>query len=145
LASLSGQTLHHVWLVWDLDADEWFNDCPVLLHIGNEHVEINHQKFDDLSITFNSIDPTQAVRWSTSDDFHLAWRPEPLPQLTALPGQQLREVTLLEWVGGDLADGSLAIGFALAEGHLTIYNALDENGLDFDLPSPSTWRQYPLS
>ncbi|MEV4664413.1 hypothetical protein AB0J85_20985 [Micromonospora echinofusca] len=31
LAALAGRTLSHVWLVWDLDGDEWFADCPVLL------------------------------------------------------------------------------------------------------------------
>jgi hypothetical protein len=61
LAGLAGRTLHHVWLVWDLRADEWFTDCLVVLDFGDEHVEINHQKFDDLSSTFNSIDPRQTV------------------------------------------------------------------------------------
>lgn len=76
LAELVGRTLHHVWLVWDLRADEWFSDCPVVLDFGDERVEIIHQKFDDLSITFNSIDPRQPVTWPTSDDFQLAWRAE---------------------------------------------------------------------
>ncbi|MCZ7373582.1 hypothetical protein [Micromonospora sp. WMMC250] len=29
LAGLVGLTLQHVWLVWDLDDDEWFTDAPV--------------------------------------------------------------------------------------------------------------------
>jgi hypothetical protein len=42
-----------------------------------------------------------------------------------------------------MADGSIALGFAFAAGHLTIYNALDENGLLFGPPSQD-WRQHIL-
>ncbi|MEU5526162.1 hypothetical protein ABZ744_04415 [Micromonospora chersina] len=144
LAALAGQTLHHVWLVWDLDDDEWFSDCPVLLAFDDDQVEINHQKFDDLSVTFNRIDPAQPVVWPTSDGFSLAWRAEPLPALAALRGQQLDHAELLEWVGGTMADGSLAIGFTFTTGQLRVYNALDENGLQFDPPGQE-WRQHPLA
>lgn len=143
LAGLTGRTLHHVWLVWDLRADEWFSDCPVLLDFGDEYVEINHQKFDDLSITFNSIDPRETVTWPTSDDFQLAWQADPIEQLEELRGQTLHQVELLEYVGGTMADGSIALGFAFPAGHLTIYNALDENGLLFGPPSQD-WREHIL-
>lgn len=143
LAGLAGRTLRHVWLVWDLGADEWFADCPVLLDFGSEQVEINHQKTDDLSITFNSIDPHQPLTWPTSDDFQLAWRPEPIAKLEELRGQELRHAILLEWAGGTMADGSVALGFAFPAGHLTIYNALDENGFLFSAPGRD-WREHVL-
>ena len=143
LAGLAGRTLHHVWLVWDLRADKWFTDCPVVLDFDDEHVEINHQKFDDLSITFNSFDLRQAVTWPTSDDFQLAWQAEPIEQLEELRGQTLRQAELLEYAGGTMADGSIALGFTFPTGHLTIYNALDENGLLFGPPSQD-WREHIL-
>ncbi|GAA3470616.1 hypothetical protein [Nonomuraea roseola] len=37
-------------MVWDLDEDEGFADCPVLLDFEGEQVEINHRKFDALTI-----------------------------------------------------------------------------------------------
>ncbi|MET8355484.1 hypothetical protein [Micromonospora sp. NPDC005171] len=43
-----------------------------------------------------------------------------------------------------MADGSLAIGFTFTSGQLTVYNALDENGLQFDPPGQK-WRQHPLA
>lgn len=141
LAGLAGRTLHHVWLVWDLGSDEWFVDCPVLLDFGGERVEINHQKTDDLSITFNTIDPRQPVIWPTSDDFQLAWRPEPIEQLEEVRGQELRHARFLEYAGGTMADGSIALGFTFPAGHLTIYNALDENDFLFGLPSQD-WREH---
>jgi hypothetical protein len=144
LADLTGLTLRHLWLVWDMQADEWFTDCPVLLDFGDQRVAVNHQKFDELAVTFDTIDPNQPVVWPTSDGFQLAWRPEPLIQLAALTGQQLHHVDLLEWAGGDLADGTVAIGFTFPARHLMIYNALDENGLDYEIPT-SDWRRYRLA
>lgn len=144
LAALAGRTLAHVWLVWDLDADDWFADCPVLLDFGTAQVEINHERFDDLSITWNSIDPTQPVTWPTSDDFHLAWRPEPLPQLTALPGQRLDHAEFLEWVDdADMADGSVGVGFVFPTANLVISNGLDVNNLSYTPPAPH-YRRHPL-
>lgn len=133
LAGLAGRRLRHVWLVWDLDTDEWFTDAPVLLDFGAEQVEIDHQKFDDLSITWNTIDPSRPIEDSY---FHLAWRAEPLPDLTDLPGRRLCDVALLEWAGDppDMADNSLAVGFDLAPAWLTVFNALDENGLEHQPP-----------
>ncbi|MEV6761463.1 hypothetical protein AB0N16_12585 [Streptomyces sp. NPDC051105] len=48
------RALTHAWLVWDVQDSEWFSDCPVLLDLTGEQVEINHAKFDDLSITWNT-------------------------------------------------------------------------------------------
>lgn len=52
----------------------WLADCPVVLDFDGERLEINHQKFDDLSITWNSVDVTRAPMWPTSDGFRLVWR-----------------------------------------------------------------------
>ncbi|WP_158690490.1 hypothetical protein [Streptomyces sp. 142MFCol3.1] len=41
-------------LVWDVQDSEWISDCPVLLDFTGEQVEINHAKFDDLSIAWNT-------------------------------------------------------------------------------------------
>lgn len=144
LAALTGHLLRHVWLVWDLDADEWFADGPVLLDFGADQVEVNHQKFDDLSITWNSADPSRPVIWPTSDSFHLAWRPEPLPLLAPLSGQKLHRVELLEWLGNDMANGSIALGYTFQDGQLTIFNALDENGIE-DTPPEPNYRRHPLT
>jgi hypothetical protein len=51
LHALIGRRLTHSWLAWERNDDQWFADCPVLLDFDGMQVEINHQKFDDLSIT----------------------------------------------------------------------------------------------
>lgn len=140
LSALVGRRLTHVWLVWDVQDNEWFPDCPVLLDFAGEQVEVNHRKFDDLSITWNTVDPHQPVLWP---DFDLQWRHDTHPESQALQGQILEDVQLLEWAGGDMAQGSVAVGFRFPHGQLTIANALDENELTFGAPD-SRWRRHSL-
>jgi hypothetical protein len=147
LAALTGRTLRQVWLVWDLIGDEWFTDAPVLLDFDGEQLEVDHQKFDDVSITWNTLDPTQEIDNVADSCFHLAWRPGPQPQLAGLAGRTLHHVELLEWIGNgyrDMAAGSISLGFDFAPAWLTIYNALDENGLEHAGPGPE-YRRHLLS
>ncbi|XVU28163.1 hypothetical protein ACQPZJ_14295 [Actinoplanes sp. CA-054009] len=134
-------------MVWDLKADEWFADAPVLLDFGDERVSVDHQKFDDLCITWNRLDPSRAIvdsSWDHDSLFELAWRPEPTPQLAELAGRRLNRVVLLEWSGAadDLANGSVAIGLDVSPAWLTIFNALDENGFAFGRPEDSYRLHY---
>jgi hypothetical protein len=131
LRGLVGRTLTRVWLVWDPADDTWFGDCPVVLDFAGERVEIQHREFDDISVTWNTIDPGAPVRWP---GFGLEWRAEPLPGLRALRGLPLTGVDLLEWAGGDVADGNVDVSFVLGPERVTVFNALDENGLTFGPP-----------
>ncbi|WP_112699369.1 hypothetical protein [Micromonospora noduli] len=143
LARLVGRTLRSPWVVWEAEHDEWFADCPVVLDFAGERLEVNHQKFDDLSITWNSVDVTRPPVWSTSDDFRLVWRDDAPAVLAALRGQRLEAVELLEWAGGDLADGSVAVGLRFSDGWLALYNPLDENGIAFGQLEPE-YRRHRL-
>ncbi len=146
LAGLTGRTLTRVWLAWDLTDDSWFADCPVLLDFAGEQVEVNHWKFDEIAISWNSVDPTRGVRWLGSDDVPIAWRSEPLPELTGLVGRPVTGVELLEWHGdpGDLANGTVALGVDLGDTVLVVFNALDENGLSVG-PLPPGYRRHRLT
>lgn len=142
LQALAGHQLRHAWLLWDQD-DEWFADAPVLLDFGHEQVEINHKKFDDLSITWNTIDPVKQPTWTYGDwhpdnyIFQLAWRHDARAELASLQGQHVQTVELLEHGGGDMADGMVAVSFAFPDGRVTISNGLDENSLEFGGPDPN--------
>ncbi|MGJ6969679.1 hypothetical protein ACSDR0_48165 [Streptosporangium sp. G11] len=133
LAMLEGRRLTRALLVWNLDEDAWFSDGLVLLDFEGEQVEIVHTKFDEISITWNTVDPAQPLDWA-GEGFQLAWREGMLSELAALKGQRLQAVELLEWVGEDMAQGMVAVGFAFPDDRVTIYNALDENGMEFGLP-----------
>lgn len=131
LAALVGRRLTHAWLLWDRKDDTWFADAPVLLDFSGEQLEVQHQKFDDLSLTWNTADPDRPV---TFPEFDLAWRDDAIPELASLEGQLVRDVSLLEWrgeSGDDMAKGMVAVHVRFDGGQLTVFNALDENGLAF--------------
>jgi hypothetical protein len=130
---LEGRRLTRTLLVWDLDEDAWFADGLVLLDFEGEQVEIVHTKFDDISITWNTVDPAQPLDWA-GQGFRLVWREGVPGELAALKGQRLQAVELLEWAGKDMAQGMVAVGFIFPNGRVAIYNALDENGMKFGFP-----------
>jgi hypothetical protein len=63
--------------------------------------------------------------------------------VAAAHGEQVAAVALLEWTGQGAARGSVAIGLRLASGWLTVYNALDENGLAFGPLDPAYQPRSP--
>ncbi|MFC7876618.1 hypothetical protein [Isoptericola sp. NPDC057391] len=132
LLDLVGRALVHVWLCWDDDSAEWVADVPVVLQFEGVQLEIQHNKFDELSLTWGRIDVARPIDFPDSG---WRWRSDADEKLTALQGLLVVDVELLEWCGPDIANGSLAVSLVLDGGNrLTIYNALDENGLSFDTP-----------
>lgn len=142
LAALIGRTLTHTWVLWEHHSDTWLADAPVLLDFDGRQVEINHQNLDALSVTWGTVDPAAPVCWPV-EGFDLRWRQDAPDELAGLCGQRLESVELLEWNGPDLAHGMVAVSFEFASQRLTIYNALDENGLAFGSPDPRDTR-HPL-
>ncbi|SFB29108.1 hypothetical protein SAMN05216266_107290 [Amycolatopsis marina] len=145
LSSLIGRRFTSGWLVWDHSNDTWFADCPVVFDFDGEQVEVNHRKFTEVSITWNSIDTTNDPVWPTSHDFRLTWRADVLPGEINLRSERLNAIDVLEWIGDrdDLANGTIALSLVMSGGRITVYNALDENGIktgDLD----SNWHRCPL-
>ncbi|UOX85591.1 hypothetical protein MUY14_27860 [Amycolatopsis sp. FBCC-B4732] len=146
LAALAGRRLSHAWLAWDLDDDSWFADCPVLLDFSGEQVELCHWKFDELSITWNTIRPAATPTWTDGGEppFRLAWRDDARAGPAGLRGRDLASVELLAWAGADLAHGMVAPRFVFAGGDsVAVSNGLDENALEFGAPDPA-YRAHPL-
>lgn len=73
----------------------------------------------------------------------MAWCDDASVELSALRGQTVQAVELLEWAAGDMADGMVAVSFIFTDGWMTIYNVLDENGIDFGGPRPE-YRPHQL-
>lgn len=150
LASLIGRRLTDGWLVWDHRYAAWLADCPVVLNFGGEQIEICHQEFDQLSITWNIIIPTARIEWSDADDTtgsaRLEWRNDADPRLAAFNGRRLVSIDLLEWDGraGDFGNGTLAVSFGFGPERVTIANGLDENILEFGRPH-SCYRSHPIA
>lgn len=133
LRNLIGRRLTRAWLVWDIADNEWFADSPVLLDFDGEQLEVNHQKFDDLSITWNTIDPRKPIRWP-GEEFDLEWRQGMYPKLAAFEGQVLQDVEPIEVPANFNPHEVIDVGFRFPNGKLTISNGLDVNTLIFDPP-----------
>ncbi|MYS11393.1 hypothetical protein GTW71_34330 [Streptomyces sp. SID6041] len=135
LAELGGRRLTGFALVRFAEDGECFADCPVVLDFEGVRVEICHWKFDELSIGWNAIDTTAAITGWEGSEFTPVWTSAD-ERLEPIVGQDLREVSLLEWrlPGRDLADGTIAVEFAFAAGRFRICNGLDENTIEVGEP-----------
>ncbi|MEU3607955.1 hypothetical protein AB0E83_21270 [Streptomyces sp. NPDC035033] len=143
LAALTGRLLSGFALVRFAGDGDWYADCPVVLDFDGVQVELCHWKFDELSIGWDTIDTAAAItgweeveltpQWSHTDE-----------RLGPLVGQELEEVTLLEWrpaeTERDLAAGTVAVEFAFADDRLRIVNGLDENRIEVGAAHPSYLR-----
>ncbi|MET9344457.1 hypothetical protein [Nonomuraea sp. NPDC003804] len=144
LAALGGRRLTEFGIVRFVEDGDWFADCPVVLDFDGVQVEICHWKFDELSISWNTIDTTAAISGWEWSELTPAWSSAD-ERLEPFVGQELREVALLEWrpSGRDVAADTLAVEFVFDTGRFHISNALDENSIDLGDAHPEFVR-YPL-
>ncbi|MFG2873932.1 hypothetical protein ACGFYU_02805 [Streptomyces sp. NPDC048337] len=131
LATLAGRRLTGFALVRFAEDGDWFADCPVVLDFDGIQVEVCHWKFDELSISWDTIDTAATIRGWESSEFTPRWSHSD-EGLEPFVGHELREVTLLEWrpAERDLAAGTVAVEFVFASGRLRIVNGLDENAIE---------------
>jgi hypothetical protein len=152
LRGLMWQRVSSAWLVWNLQGDEWFADLPVVLAFDRgPQLEVCWEKFDDLSITWDTIDLAQTPRaWV---DWRLEWRPAAHPALASQVGATIRDVAATRFLfttenlddPRDVSAVWLTTGLWLAtdRGGLHIFDALDENGLSSQRPNrdaENDWR-----
>lgn len=113
-----------------VEDDAWYAECPVVVGFESEQVEICHQRFDDLSITFNTIDCDAPITGWQESEFTPVYRFDD-DQIVRFRDQVLRQVALLEWrAAGDMADGMVAVEFTFEGGRFAIANGLDENMIE---------------
>lgn len=143
LHSLIGDEVTDAWVVWNLEHDRWFADLPIVVQLkSGEQLELSWEKFDDLSITWNSIDLTiTPIAWVT---WPLEWRRQALPELDAIAGAVVKELAVSRflftteavyptksrnevWLTSGIWIGTHGAG-------LHVYNALDENGVSAQPP-----------
>ncbi|MEI2808793.1 MAG: hypothetical protein V9F00_00850 [Nocardioides sp.] len=142
-----GHVAVEAWLAWHEEADHWFVDLPVVIVFDDgEQLELCWQKFDDLSVSRNTIDLSVApLAWVKSP---LSWRRAVHPALAAFEGSTVVGVAATQHLfttvdadyphrkeTGRWLDGGL--WFNSTSGGLHVYNALDENGLSNSAPKDS--------
>jgi len=133
---LVGGCLEQIRLLYASDG-EWFCDAPVLLHIGDTVLEICHNKFDELSITCDTIDSARPVEWDWGDR-SWEWRKSDLTETSPLTGQTVTSMGFVEWRGerDDIANGMVALRLDVGDETLLVFNGLDENAVAVGPPDP---------
>lgn len=146
---LIGRPLAGGWVLWDIDRRSWFADGPVVLGFGDSNVEVTHRKFDECAITWDQVDLSMPVDWYGSG-LRLDWRAGAHPALSAVTGRRLREVNVVERIMPSTWRPRVldAIELLFDGGRLSVYNAMDENGLtgEADVTWPiGFWRRVPIA
>jgi hypothetical protein len=137
LRALVGARLTGAWTVWIGEGD-WFADMPVVLQFdGSQQLEVCWQKFDDLSISWNTIDfDVPPTAWI--DD--LSWRPWAHQALRMNQDQAVTSVaatdavlttTDVDYPHREPVSKRFVAGLWIGTTGpgLHVFNALDENGL----------------
>lgn len=143
LRSLVGGQVSDAWVVWNLENDDWFADLPVVLQMKHgAQLEVCWEKFDELSITWGTIDVS--VRPRAWVEWPLEWRPRALPVLASVEGATVQDLAVSSFLfktqnmdhPHNVSAVWLTTGLWIGteSGGLHIFNALDENGVSSQLP-----------
>jgi hypothetical protein len=147
LLALVGRRLQAGWTGWNPDRDQWFSDIPlVLVFDGGVQLELAWQRWDALSITWNTIDLTvppeivgQPYEWRSSE-------PDPVAAIAGCTVTGLAVTESPYFEDADL-DYPLPIDAAAGWGvqglwiefagtGLHVYNGADSNGLSAEPARP---------
>lgn len=161
LKKLIGKKILEVWTVYDINDNEWFADCPVVLNIEGIQLELCTTKLDELSITFNTIDMSEELNWYDIDDFKLEWRKECTPDLLLIKNKKVKNIELIEYnfrteaifskdnpksVGEQSTCWILnGLGFELEDGYFSVYNGLDENAISIEPDLSENIRTFKIN
>ena len=149
LHDVVGTMLERTWVVWDKTDDEWWGDAPVLLEFSNHILAIRFRRLDEMSVTSDCIDINKNPGWLidswNSDEYEYEWRVNALPELSAVVGQELRQIQIV-WHDRDLDEwGLYGLTFHFVLGVLEIFNAFDgEVGLSRELLEGRCYKREPL-
>lgn len=127
LEGLIGKTIQKIWVAWEQNQDEWFNDCPVIICFDECQLELCAYKMDEFAVTFDKILVPQKLCWYGSD-LKLNWEENKMEDLHDVRGKQVIGIEMIERRETEAADFYLAgMGFHLNDGYFAICNGLDEN------------------
>jgi hypothetical protein len=130
LKQLKGKKITDIWIAWDKDNNEWFNDCPVVISFEDCQLELCAYKSDEYKISFNEIPIFQPIDWYGTN-FNLEWVKNKLPFQASLTNKRVKHMEIIEVYNGE-AGVSLSlhgVGFQLEDSYFAVCNGLDENML----------------
>lgn len=128
LGELVDQQLLRTWLVWDVDADDWFADGPVVFEFERTRLTVCHRTAGECSLSWDDLDPAEPID-PGDESLRLAWRSDAFPVLNEIAGQRLRLLDLIET--GDEDDRWMieAVEFSFTRTQCQVYNSAGRNAL----------------
>lgn len=123
---------------------DWYANCPVVLDFDGIQVEVCHWQFDEISISWGTIDTVTAITGWEQSEFTPVWSHTD-ERLGPFTGRELQDAALLEWrpSGPDLAARSVAVEFVFDTERFHIANGLDENDFETGAAEPDYARHRP--
>src|SRR5687767_6136303 len=95
LRALVGQRVTAGWTAWLPGGGRLFPGAPVLLTFdGGDQAELAWRKWDDLSITWNTVDPTAEP--GPPHGHHHEWRPAAPDEVAAIVGLAVTGIAVSE-------------------------------------------------
>lgn len=146
LRELIGSKLTDVWLAWHTDHDEWFSDEAVVFRFGQRQLEACHIQISQLLITWNTVDLEQPPSWlGCYGEMPLVWQKDRHPSIVPALNATLEDIAMVEYLPQAPANSRellYALEFKFDSGSLSMYNALDENGLKSEPLSGPEYRKH---
>lgn len=125
-----GKTIETTYVGWHSTGDTWDGNLPIVLVIGGIQYEICWQNLDSLAITSNQINTDNCL---CSEEFtSYQYRKNAHVSLNSALGKTIKKVSLGMYSvsgHGNVVPIINSLDIELQHGFLTIYNALDENGI----------------
>jgi len=121
LDKLKGKKIEEIWVVWNQDDDEWFNNLPVIIKIGDCQLELCAFKTDEFAVSFDEINMSNEIDYFGTG-IVLKWEKNKLIEFDKCISQRIVTVEIIEWL-----TCFIGIGFNLEDGYLAVCNGLDEN------------------
>ncbi len=54
-SNIIGKDIQNIWVVWELNDDKWYSDCPVILELDNQLLLINNYNECSIDIGWNAL------------------------------------------------------------------------------------------
>lgn len=158
-ASLEDLKIQSIWMLWDNEEQQWFEDAPVVINTATKQLEFCANKLEYFSFSFNSIDLSAPVYWCLSEDEvdeteqPMYWMEVNNSKTNSLLNNKITEVFVIEyrmdrslqkWLNKN--EWSLhGVGFYLENCWLRILNGLNCNRLDYEVELDSSLRNVAIN
>ena len=149
-----GLTIHDYWLMWETNQNEWYNDGPIILKIGDQQFEFTAYELDKFSLTFDKINLVKKLDWyGAGYEIPLIWRSKANSEINKLLNRKIIDINIITFnfkstivddktnprnIGRQDETGFMLHGIEFTfekngwldnRNFLQIFNALDANGI----------------